>query len=173
MDELERSVILSATAVGTVVAIAVRLVQLIIARARGRAFGYATGWRATTWWALGFGGVALAVIGMWSIGIIVLPFALGACGFAAWRGRAMPEAAIGAALGTGALCLFIVLINLGYRPCGVGPVRVPAGVSYHCGGMNGAPWLPPAIVLVIAGVIGEVILQRNFGVGGPRSTGPA
>ncbi len=67
--------------------------------------------------------------------------------------------AIGAVVGTGAICLRIGVMNRGYAPCGAAPVIITgAGVHRRCGGISGAPWVPAALALVAAGILTELIV---------------
>src|ERR1051325_4449773 len=101
MDPFGLFMLWAAMEVGVIVGLAVRLIQLIVGRIRGRRFSRSTGRQATLRWALGFALGAFAAASFISIGILVLPFAAIACGVAAGRCRALPERGIRDSLGTG------------------------------------------------------------------------
>src|SRR5579862_2530653 len=104
--------LVTAIAVGATVGTFARLIQLIVARIRGRPSSRNVGWPAILVWALGFAIAAFAAGAFMSIGIVVLPFAIIVCGVAAWWCRALPEGVIGAGLGTGTVVLIVGLMNL-------------------------------------------------------------
>jgi len=162
MDRVALAMLYIPVAVGLTVGLAVRLIQLAVGRIRGRRFSRTVGWPATSVWALGFAIAAFAVASAMSIGLFVLPFAVIACGVAAWRCRALPEGAIGAGLGTGLVIFVIGLMN---SRCGA--LSLPFGIGAHnysftgCGGINGTSWLPLAVALVVAAVAGQILMERR------------
>jgi hypothetical protein len=89
-----------------------------------------------------------------SIVLFVLPFAMIACGVAAWRCRALPEGAIGASLGTGIVLGVIGLMNPTRPPCRA-TITVRSGERW-CG-VNGTSWLPLAFALVVVAVAGQMM----------------
>ena len=136
MDKFAFVMLRIGLAVGVTVGLTVRLIQLVVERLRGRGFSRTVGWRATSAWALGFAIATCAVAAAMSIGIFILPFAVIACGVAAWWCRAFPEGAIGAGLGTGLVLLVIGLMNPG-------------------------SWLPLAVALAAAAVAGQILMERR------------
>src|ERR1019366_10451202 len=136
MDRFVLVMLEASAAVGVTVGLAVRLIQLAVGRIRGQRFSRTVGWPATSIWALGFAIAPLAGAAALSIGPLVLPFAVIACGVAAWRCRALPEGAIGAGLGTGLVIFVIGLMN---SRCGA--LSLPFGIGAHnysftgCGGI--------------------------------------
>jgi hypothetical protein len=103
------------------------------------------GWGSLMAWALAFALVALSMLGIFSIGIFILPFAVLALSYAFHRRRARWEPLLGGTLGVGAMILLIGLMNLGATPCGDGPsVSVVYPGQTHldsCGGREPAPFL--------------------------------
>jgi hypothetical protein len=150
-------------AVGVTIGLIVRLIQLVVERLRGRRFSRTVGWRATAAWALGSAIATCAAAAAMSIGIFVVPFAVIACGVAAWRCRALPEGAIGAGLGTG-LAMFVIGVMNSHPPCVVIAIRDGNPVfSGRCdGSINGTSWLPLALALVAAAVAGQILMERRF-----------
>jgi hypothetical protein len=162
MDRFGLFMLETGVAVGVIVGLAVRLIQLVVGRIRGQRFSRTVGWPATSAWALGFTIATFAAAAVISIGWLVLPFAVITCGVAAWRCRALPESAIGAGLGTGLVLFVIGLMNPTHLPCVAIAVRsgepvFPGG----CGGVNGTSWLPLALALVAAGVAGQILMERR------------
>jgi len=162
MDRFGLFMLEAAVTVGATVGLAVRLIQLIVGRIRGHRFSRTVGWPAALGWALGFAIAAFAAAAVVSIGWFVLPFAMIACGVAAWRCRALPEGAIGAGLGTGLVLFVIGLMNPTHPPCVAIAVRsgepvYPGG----CGGVNGTSWLPVALALVVVAVAGQMMIERR------------
>jgi hypothetical protein len=153
----------TAVAVGVTVGLAVRLIQLVVGRIRGHRFSRSVGWPAALGWALGFAIAAVAAAAVVSIGWFVLPFAMIACGVAAWRCRALPEGAIGASLGTGIVLCVVGLMNPNRpEPC-VRSITLRAGehASLSCGGVNGTSWLPLVVALVVVAVAGQMMIERR------------
>ncbi len=152
----------AAAAVGLIVGLAVRLIQLILGRIRGRRFSRTAGWRAASGWALGFAMATFAAAAVMSIGVLVLPFAVVACGVAAWRCRAFPEGVIGAGLGMGLVLFVVGLMNPTRPPCGATiTFRSGDAASLGCGGVNGTSWLPLALALVAAAVASQMLMERR------------
>jgi hypothetical protein len=143
MDGFGLFMLVTAVTIGVGVGLATRLIQFVVERVRGRPFSRTMGWLATATWALGFAMAAFAAAGVMSIGLLVLPFAIIACGVAAWRCRAFPEGAIGASLGTGVVLGVIGLMN-------------PAG-----GGVNGTSWIPLAVTLVVVAMASQAVTGRR------------
>ena len=104
MDPFALFMLWAAMEVGVIVGLAVRLIQLIVGRIRGRRFSRSTGRQATLRWALGFALGAFAAASFISIGILVLPFAAIACGVARGVVVHFPRAQSGAAWEPGSFC---------------------------------------------------------------------
>jgi uncharacterized membrane protein len=120
-----------------------------------------TGWQSVGEWALAGGLFALALIGIMSIGVFVLPFALLAFVLAERRNRPLPEAPLGASIGAGSVCLFIAYRNRGYSPCPQsGRIHLAPGEHFSCGGFDPTPWLVVGGLLVAAGLVGHVVFRR-------------
>jgi hypothetical protein len=167
MDRFGLFMLETGAAVGVTVGLTIGLIQLVVGRIRGRPFSRSAGPPASLAWALGFALATFAAVGVMSIGILVLPFAVIVCGVAAWRCRALPEGAIGASLGTGFVLGVIGLMNPNHpEPC-VRSITLRAGEQAHlsCGGVNGTSWLPAALALVVVAFAGQILLQRRKGEG--------
>ena len=131
--------LVAAVTVGATVGLWARLIQFIVERIRGRSFSHSVGWPAILAWALGFAIAAFAAGAFMSIGIVVLPVAIVVCGVVAWFCRALPEAAIGAGLGSGLVLLIIGLMNsnngggsvvlISFLPLAVGLIGVQATIG--------------------------------------------
>ena|ERR1019366_2076099 len=165
MDRFVLVMLEASAAVGVTVGLAVRLIQLAVGRIRGQRFSRTVGWPATSIWALGFAIATFAGAAALSIGPLVLPFAVIACGVAAWRCRALPEGAIGAGLGTGLVLFVIGLMNPTRPTCGATVTvilrRGEHGSRISCGGVNGTSWLPLAVALVVAAVAVQIMMGRR------------
>ncbi len=156
-------------AIGVTVGLIVRLIQFVVERLRGQRFPRTVGWRATSAWGLGFALATFAVAAAMSIGILVLPFAVIVCGVAAWRCRALPEAAIGAGLGTGLVLFVVGLMNPARTPCAI---AIYGGDPRQCG-FDGTFWLRLGLAFVVAAVVGQVLTERGNGrVSGLRGPSP-
>jgi hypothetical protein len=162
MDRFGLFMLGTGVAVGIIVGPVVRLIQLIVERVRDRRFSRTVGRPASLAWALGFAIATFAAAGVMSIGPLVLPFAIIACGVAAWRCRALPEGVIGAGLGTGFVLFVIGLMNPAHPPCvAIGVMRGEPVYPGGCGGVNGTSWLPLAIALVAAAVAAQILMERR------------
>jgi hypothetical protein len=163
MDGFGLFILGTAITIGVTVTLGVRLLQLLRGEMRGHRLARRGGSRAALGWTLGFALAAFAAAGFMSIGWFVLPFAILACAVAAWRCRALPEGAIGASLGTGAVLFVLALMN----PNRPGPcahsitLRAGERASFSCGGVNGTSWLPLALVLVLAALATQVMMDRR------------
>src|SRR5215208_455167 len=124
------------------------------------------GWRSLLEWAAAFALLALAVVGAMSIGIFVVPFAIAAIVLAARRNCRWPEAALGAFLGVGSLCLFIAFLHRDDSPCPAARtlVRVRPGERLSCGGLDPVPWLAIGLLLAAVGLGGYLLFHRTHRV---------
>lgn len=115
------------------------------------------GWRAVAGWALAGALVVFAVISMWSIGWLVMPFAVWACYSASKRYPGWRNVISGFLLGAGAVILFIAVIHLDYVPCPGRPILVVMGedrfVHHKCGGLDPMPWFRAGAVTVMSGML--------------------
>jgi multisubunit Na+/H+ antiporter MnhB subunit len=158
MDRFRLFVLEATVSIGAITAIAVRLIQLTVERIRGRGFSRRAGWPATLVWTLGCALAAFAAVGAMSIGIFVLPFAVIACGVAAWLYHALPEGAIGASLGTGIVLCVLGLMNHPFVPC-VGGFQVIS--ARHISGCDGTSWFPLGLALIIVAAASQAMLERQ------------
>jgi hypothetical protein len=119
------------------------------------------GWLSFCTWAEAVALLTLAVLGAFSIGILVMPFGLVFLWLAVRRTHAWPEWVMGGPLGLGATLLLIAYLNRGYVPC------IPSGTmsrsqgAHSCGGHDPAPWLAIGAILVIAGITGFSAARRT------------
>ena len=119
------------------------------------------GWLSFCTWAEAVALLTLAVLGAWSIGILVMPFALVFLWLAVRRTHAWPEWVMGGPLGLGATLLFIAYLNRGYVPCIPSGTMIRSQGFYQCGGLDPAPWLAIGAILVIAGITGFSAARRT------------
>jgi hypothetical protein len=121
---------------------------IVLLRARGRTDG--RGWRWFGAWVVTGAGLTLSFLTGFSIGLLLLPFALVLVTRLSPR---LPEAA-GFVSGIGVTLLVIAFVNRNYRPCGSGIVRLqPGETSFSCGGLNPQPWLVSGLALFASGCV--------------------
>jgi uncharacterized membrane protein len=94
-------------------------------------------------WALAGGLLTFSVLAAASIGLFVVPFALGALWLAAASGRTWPES-LGLLAGAGSVCFLIAYIQRHHDP------------------VDPRPWLAAGIVLGVVSVVGYVALARRI-----------
>ena len=125
--------------------------------------GTRVGWQALGEWSVGFGLLTLSAIGVMSIGILILPFAIGALRLAGKRNRIWPEAAPGAFVGIGSVCVFIAYLHRSDSPCSAsgGTIWVRPGDFGSCGGLDPMPWLKVGVALTVSGLLAYAVLQRT------------
>jgi hypothetical protein len=130
-----------------------------------------TGWASVGEWALALGLVAFAVISGMSIGMFVIPVALGAVLVAALRNQAWPEAMFGGFLGVGVACVVIAYLHRADARC---PPMMPAtmrlgrGEHFRCGGLNPIPWLTNGLVLAASALLGYRAFRHSSGTPRPN-----
>jgi hypothetical protein len=121
------------------------------------------GWRALFEWAGAFAIATLALLGMASIGMLIVPIAMAAAVVAARRNRMWPESFFGGLVGVAAMILIVGLSNLGSTPCPDGPsvsVLMPGQTQImRCGGSDPTAWLAVGGTLAAAGLAGYAILR--------------
>lgn len=122
-----------------------------------------TGWRALTEWAIAFATLAFAVIAAMSIGMVVLPVALGLLALAAFRNRLWPESLFGAFVGAGATLLVIAFLNRDHTPCPPQGtmISLAPGQSFACGGFSPTPWLIVGLLAAALGISGYFLARRR------------
>ena len=129
-------------------------VAAIIARRRKHLVG--TQGRGCRWfWAWTFAGalISFSFLTGFSIGLLVLPFALGALFGVAWYAPHWGES-IGFLEGVAAMLLLVAYLNRDYDPCPANGVLIAPttpGASVSCGGLDPQPWLLSGVA---TGVIG-------------------
>jgi hypothetical protein len=120
-------------------------------------------WPLFLLWALVGAGLCLGVLGALTIGIIVLPVALGAGALLLWR-QGMTSHGAGALSGAGVVPLYIGWLNRD----GPGLICSPLGDSGEScvGEMSPWPWLAAGLALVVAGV---ELIHRQQRTAAPQS----
>jgi hypothetical protein len=87
-----------------------------------------------------------------AFGLFVAPFGIAAFVLVARRSRRWPED-VGVICGMALTVLFVALLNLGYQPCGEGPIVLsPGQAEYSCGGLDPLPWAAVGVTLLVAGL---------------------
>jgi hypothetical protein len=111
------------------------------------------GWPWFLAWTVAGGLLFLAVLSGFSIGLVVLPFALAAVWLVGRSARAWPER-LGGAAGVGLVLLFVAFLNRSSTPCPEsGELTVqPGESSIACGGSDPVPWLVSGSVLLTSGI---------------------
>lgn len=123
-------------------------------------------WLSLVEWAVAFGLLTLAVLGAWTIGIYVLPFAIVALAVAARRSGAQPGSLWGAPVGIGSVLLFIAYVNRNYSPCPTSGTitRLSPGEHTSCGGFDPIPWLLIGALACIIGIAGFWAWRRRHSI---------
>lgn len=128
------------------------------------------GWKAFVAWSLAGGLLVFSVLTGFSIGLLVLPFALAAVLVTAKRASAWPEA-IGVVAGAGVVSLVVAFLSRDYEPCPESGVRTlsPGEMSIECGGFDPMPWLIGGIALVGVSLAAHVFVRarRSPGIANP------
>lgn len=120
-----------------------------------RGGGGALGWLQFGLWTLAGAGVAVGILGMLTVGIVVLPAAAALTALLAWRGdRRM--AGPGLLAGSGMVPMYVGYLNRG----GPGMACTTTAVSGACTQeVSPWPWLAAGLLLVTAGV--ALLLRRR------------
>jgi hypothetical protein len=103
-----------------------------------------------------------AMLSLFTVGLLILPFALAAVFYAASRIGIGVEA-LGSAFGAGLLLIAVGLALRDTRPCPMGPVTLLPGQhqTAACGGPTTEPWLLIGVVLAVATVGATAWLWRR------------
>ena len=119
------------------------------------------GWLSLLQWTLALGLVAYSVVGAMTVGMFVIPFALGAVVIVARRNRLWPESIFGALCGAAVVSLLIALLNREASPCPPVPrtVVLEPGERAQCGGRDPTPWLAAGVVLASTGLLGYALAR--------------
>jgi len=105
--------------------------------------------------------VALTVLGILSIGIFVLPFAVAAIIFLRRRSPGWPTT-LGIPAGVGVMAIVLGFLNLDYQPCTSAPIVLHGQETYSCGGIDPTPlFLVGSLILVAAFVVYAVVSRRT------------
>lgn len=130
------------------------------------------GWPWFLAWALAGGLLFFAVLSGFSIGLLVLPFALATVWLVERSGRSWPEL-LGAVAGVGLVLLVVAFLNRGSTPCPEsGELTVqPGQTSAACGGSDPIPWLVAGSVLLAVGAAAYALARaRRPGPRGETAT---
>lgn len=121
------------------------------------------GWWDLAEWGLAFGLLAFSVITGFSIGFLILPFAIAALVLALRRTRAWPEAPTGGLVGIGAVLLMIAFLHRNDVLCRPEDqtMVLRRGESFSCGGLNPVPWLAAGAAASAFGLGGYLAWRRN------------
>lgn len=115
--------------------------------------------------------IAFTALGLASIGIFVLPFAIAGTAAVRNRARFWPDG-LGMGAGIGIMAIVIGVLNLGYRPCPSGSISLgPGQTSFECGGFDPVPWFVAGSLLVAASVLAYLFV-RDRGAQASTSAGP-
>ncbi len=108
--------------------------------------------------------VAFALVSVASVGVFVVPIAAIAALLAA-RYLGIGLELLGLVMGAAAISLLVALLNLDYRPCPAGDLRLEPGAmsEQSCGGFNPLPWFVAAGGLAVASVAGYTIGRGRTG----------
>ena len=120
------------------------------------------GWKAFVAWSLAGGLLVFSALAGFSIGLLVLPFAVAAVLVTAKLASGWPEAT-GVVAGAGVVSLLIALLSRDYKPCPEnGALSLPRGeTSIECGGFDPMPWLIGGIALVSISVVAHVVVRAR------------
>src|SRR5712692_11065276 len=102
------------------------------------------------------------MLGLFTIGLLILPFALVAV-FYAVRRFGIGVEVLGSAFGAGLVLIAVGLAHGAARPCPTGPVTLLPGQhqSAACGGPAAEPWLLIGVILAVAAVGATAWLRRR------------
>lgn len=119
------------------------------------------GWPAFAGWSLVGATLALSLVGIASIGLLVLPFAL-ALLWLAYRYLAASTELLGLAAGAGLLGVIVGFINLDYYagPCPDGQRRTENGIE-GCDGFSPVPWFVAGSLLVVGSAAAFAAMSRQ------------
>jgi hypothetical protein len=138
--------------------VALGICAIALWRARGRTEG--RGWRWFGAWAVTGAGLTLSFLSGFSIGLLLLPFALVLLALVARLSPQLPEAA-GFVSGVGVMLIVVAFLNQDYRPCGSGVVTLePGQTSVSCGGLDPRPWLVSGLAVFTAGCVAYALTSR-------------
>jgi hypothetical protein len=142
---------------------ALAIAVVILWRSRGQSSGKGSGCR--WFWAWSLVGVALgfSFLTGFSIGLLLLPFALVLLWLVLYLSPRWPES-IGFFEGVGLLLLVIAYLHRGDRACPpngtlqIGPSS--AGGSISCGGLDPQPWLYSGLVIAAFAAMTYAVARR-------------
>jgi hypothetical protein len=131
----------------------------------GSASAAAEGWRWFTGWSLAGAALTLSFLGMFTIGLLILPVALALLIWVA-RSAPRPAEAIGFVEGIGWILLLIAFLNRDYAPCAAHgvlslPAGSPPGSSVSCGGLDPTPWFVAGIAVSGIALLAYALLRRR------------
>lgn len=139
--------------------VALVLCAIVLVRARGRTEGRGPFWFGA--WVLTGAALTFSFLTGLSIGIFVLPFAIGLLVLVVRRSPQLPEAA-GLVSGIGVILLVVAFLHRAYEPCPAsGVLRLqPGQTSVSCGGLDPQPWLAGGLAVFAAGCVVYALTAR-------------
>ena len=140
--------------------IALVLALVVLWRAGGRPGSEGRGCRWFWAWSLVGAALCFSFLTGFSIGLLLLPFALLLLWLVLSRSPRWPES-IGFVEGAGLVLLLVAYLNRDYRPCGAGPHILRAGESCSCGGFDPHPWLYMGLAIAALAAIAYAVVRRH------------
>src|SRR2546430_6704108 len=136
---------------------------VILWRARGESGGQGSGCRWFWAWSLVGGALAFSFLTGFSIGLLLLPFALLLLWLVLYLSPRWPES-IGFVEGVGLLLLVIAYLHRDDRACPAnGTVQIgpsSTGESISCGGLDPHPWLYSGLVIAALAAMAYAVARR-------------
>jgi hypothetical protein len=142
---------------------ALAVAVVILWRSRGASGGQGRGCRWFWAWSLVGAALGFSFLTGFSIGLLLLPFALVLLWLVLYLSPRWPES-IGFFEGVGILLLVIAYLHRGDRACPpngtiqIGPSS--AGQSVSCGGLNPHPWLYSGLVIASVAAMAYAVARR-------------
>jgi hypothetical protein len=143
-----------------VVPVALLLCAIAIMRARGSSGGHCPYWFGA--WTLVGASLTLSFLTGFSIGLLLLPFALGLLVLVTRLSPHLPEAS-GFVSGIGLTLIVVAYLNRDNEPCPAsGTLELAPGQhSVSCGGLDPHPWLYSGIALTATGLLLYAASRRH------------
>ena len=142
---------------------ALAVAVVILWRSRGESGGQGSGCRWFWAWSLVGAGVGLSFLTGFSIGLLLLPFALVLLWLVLYRSPRWRES-LGFFEGVGFLLLAIAYLHRSDHPCAPsGALQIAPsspGQSISCGGLDPHPWLYSGLVIAALAAIAYAVAQR-------------
>lgn len=143
--------------------IALGIAAVILWRSRGQSGGEGRGCRWFWAWSIVGAALALTFLTGFSIGLLLLPFALLLLSLVVYFSPRWPES-IGFIEGVGLLLLVIAYLHRDDRACPPsGTLQLApssAGESVSCGGLDPHPWLYTGLVIAALAALAYAVARR-------------